>query len=35
MNNYKKIILNNGIPLYLYSDKSLKQVMVNYIIKYG
>ena len=35
MNNYKKIILDNGIPLYLYNDKSLKQVFVNYIIKYG
>jgi len=35
MNNYKKIILNNGIPLYLYNDKSLKQVFVNYIVKYG
>lgn len=35
MNNYKKIILDNGIPLYLYNDKSLKQVFVNYIVKYG
>lgn len=35
MNNYKKIILNNGIPLYLYQDSSLKQVVVNYIIRYG
>lgn len=35
MKNYKKIILNNGIPLYLYNDNSLKQVFVNYIIKYG
>jgi len=35
VNNYKKIILNNGIPLYLYNDKSLKQVFVNYIVKYG
>ena len=35
MNNYKKIILNNGVVLYLYNDKSLKQVFVNYIVKYG
>ncbi len=35
MRNYKKIILNNGIPLYLYNDPSLKQVFVNYIVKYG
>ena len=35
MNNYKKIILDNGIPLYLYQDPSMKQVFVNYIIKYG
>ena len=35
MNNYKKIILNNGIPLYLYNNPSLKQVCVNYIVKYG
>lgn len=35
MKNYKKIILNNGIPLYLYSDPSLKQVFFNYIVKYG
>lgn len=35
MNNYKKIILNNGIPLYLYNNPSLKQVYVGYIIKYG
>ncbi len=35
MRNYKKIILNNGIPLYLYNDKSLKQTFVSYIVKYG
>ena len=35
MNNYKKIILDNGIPLYLYQDTSMKQVFVNYIVKYG
>jgi len=35
MNNYKKIILDNGIPLYIYIDKNLKQVFVNYIVKYG
>ncbi len=35
MNNYKKIILDNGIPLYLYQDTSMKQVFMNYIVKYG
>ncbi len=35
MSNYKKIILNNGIPLYLYSNKSFKQVFVNYLVRYG
>ena len=35
MNNYKKITLNNGIPLYLYSDPKLKRVFFNYIVKYG
>ena len=35
VNNYKKIILDNGIPLYLYQDTSMKQVFVNYIVKYG
>lgn len=35
MNNYKKIILDNGIPLYLYQDTSMKQVYVGYIVKYG
>ena len=35
MNNYKIINLDNGIPLYLYNDKSLKQIYFNYIVKYG
>lgn len=35
MNNYKKIILDNGIPLYLNSDKNLKQVYFGYYIGYG
>ena len=35
MNNYKKIILDNGIPLYLNIDKSLKQVFVGYYVGYG
>lgn len=35
MNNYKKIILDNGIPLYLNIDKSLKQVFFGYYIGYG
>lgn len=35
MNNYKKIILNNGIPLYLNINKSLKQVFFGYYIGYG
>ena len=35
MKNFKKIILNNGIPLYLLIDPSLKQFYANYIVKYG
>ena len=35
MLNFKKIILNNGIPLYILNDPSLKQVFINYIVKYG
>lgn len=35
MNNYKKIILDNGIPLYLNTNKNLKQVYVGYVIGYG
>lgn len=35
MNNFKKIILNNGIPLYLYVDPTMKRVFVSYNIKYG
>ena len=35
MNKIKKIILNNGIPLYLYVDKSMKKVIVSYNLKYG
>ena len=35
MREYKKIILNNGIPLYLNNDPSCKQAIVNYVIKYG
>lgn len=35
MKNFKKIILNNGIPLYLLIDPSLKQFCANYIVKYG
>lgn len=35
MNNYKKVILDNGIPVYLYINDSLKQTLFNYIVKYG
>lgn len=35
MRNYKKIILEKGIPLYLYNDPSMKQVFCGYTIKYG
>jgi len=35
MRNYKKIILNNGIPLYLYNDPSMKKVFCGYTVKYG
>ena len=35
MREYKKIILNNGIPLYLNNDPSCKQAVVNYVVRYG
>ena len=35
MNKFKKIILNNGIPLYLYVDPTMKKVFVSYNLKYG
>lgn len=35
MRNFKKIILNNGIPLYLLVDPSMKRVFVSYNLKYG
>lgn len=35
MNNYKKIILNNGLTLYLNTDPSLRQTYVSYSIHYG
>ena len=35
MRNYKKIILDNGIPLYLYNDPSMKRVFCGYTVKYG
>ena len=35
MNKFKKIILNNGIPLYLYIDPSMKKTFVSYNLKYG
>ena len=35
MNNYKKIILDNGIPLYLDVNKNLKEVFVGYLVDYG
>ena len=35
MNRYKKIILNNGIPLYLCVDPTMKKVFVSYNLKYG
>ena len=35
MNKYKKIILNNDIPLYLCVDPSMKNVFVSYNILYG
>ncbi len=35
MNKFKKIILNNGIPLYLCVDPTMKRVFVSYNIKYG
>ena len=35
MNRFKKIILNNGIPLYLCVDSTMKKVFVSYNLKYG
>lgn len=35
MNKYKKIILNNDIPLYLCVDPSMKNVFVSYNVLYG
>lgn len=35
MNNYKKIVLQNGVTLYLFNDKKLKQTFVSYSINYG
>ena len=35
MNNYKKVILDNGIPLYIYNDPTLKQVYFGCVIEYG
>lgn len=35
MNKFKKIILNNGIPLYLCIDPTMKKVFVSYNLKYG
>ncbi len=35
MNKFKKIILNNGVPLYLCVDPTMKRVFVSYNIKYG
>lgn len=35
MNKLKKIILNNGISLYLYVDPSMKRTFVSYNINYG
>ncbi len=35
MNKFKKIILNNGIPLYLCVDPTMKKVFVSYNVKYG
>lgn len=35
MNRFKKIILNNGIPLYLCVDPTMKKVFVSYNLKYG
>ena len=35
MNKFKKIILNNGIPLYLCNDPSMKNYFVSYNVLYG
>ena len=35
MNKFKKIILNNGIPLYLCVDPSMKRTYVSYNVNYG
>ena len=33
--DFKKIILDNGVKLYLYSDKNLKRVYVSYSVNFG
>ena len=35
MNKFKKIILENGIPLYLCVDPTMKKTFVSYSVKYG
>ena len=35
MNRLKKIILNNGIPLYLCVDPTMKKIFVSYNLRYG
>ena len=35
MNKFKKIILDNGIPLYLIVDPSMKQTVFSYNVNYG
>ena len=35
MNNYKKVVLDNGIRLYVHSDMTMKKTVVSYTLEYG
>lgn len=35
MYNYKKVVLDNGIRLYVHSDKTMKKTVVSYTLEYG
>ena len=35
MNNYKKVVLDNGVRLYVHSDKTMRQFYVSFNVEYG
>lgn len=35
MNKYKKVVLDNGIRLYVHGDKTMKKYVVSYAVNYG